>query len=215
MPKNKKSKSHQLSGTAVLSGVLSNSSASGLFVVTRYEINSSLCDSWNQLSDTFARWKVNKLDFKFVPIQGMTTPGTAGMAILEDTDSASPSTTPQAMNCRCATLGTVREPLWLKYRPKHSNWLWTRDAVAYTQDRLEMPGDFIFWSENTSSAFVPGIVELKYSVEFDSIINTALSSPNREVPSQKEENNSKVPTIDVNRLEEIVSRYGFTLSKKS
>ena len=187
MPRNKSSsrgsKPLRVRGVGQLSASLSSTSAVGSFVVTRYEIDTTLIQSWNQLGQTFVRWRPIMLIFHFKSLKGTSTDGNAGICYLPDTNETTPTTTTTAYSNECAVYGHVHQNLSLKLRLKHNKWLYTRDAVASSEDRLEMPGDVCYWTDNCSSAFVPGIASLSYIVEFDQVANSTVAPLNKTVTS--------------------------------
>jgi len=177
----RRSKGLILSGSAQLAGALTNTSAGGAFVATRYEVDTTLCPSWDQAGKLFARWRIIKLKFEFRAIKGTTTNGNMGIVFLPDTNMTTPNTTSTALSNERSAFGHIYQNVQLVVTPKHEGWLWTRDGVASTDDRLEMPGDVVFWSENTDSAFAPGIAMMHYTVQFDDVTNSTVapSVPNK------------------------------------
>lgn len=181
MPKGKSSK-HSIVvvvGKGNVNSSLTNASAAGGFVVTRFEIDTPLCLSWDQLGKTFSMWRLKSLKIHFTPIVGTTTVGLVGMAIITDPNGTTPGTTAQALSLETSSINTIYRDQAIKYKPVDGlKWKYTRDAVASTEDRLEMYGDFIIWSDNTAVAQIPGVVWLEYSVEFLHVGNsTVLPSP--------------------------------------
>lgn len=164
-----------LRGNAQLSGAVTNTSAAGAFVITRYEVDTLLCLSWQQAGQLFARWRVKRLKFEFRAIKGMTTDGNVGIVFLPDTNMTTPTTTANALSNEKSAFGHIFQNVQLTVRPKHEGWLFTRDAVASTDDRLEMPGDVCIFTENCSSAFAPGIFMMHYEVEFDQVSNSVVA----------------------------------------
>lgn len=192
------SKYFVLKGSAQLSGAITNTSAGGAFVITRYEIDTTLCLSWQQAGQLFARWRIKRLTFGFRAIKGTTTDGNVGIVFLPDTNMATPTTTANALSNERAAFGHIYQNIKLVVKPKHESWLFTRDAVASTDDRLEMPGDVCIFTENCSAAFAPGIFYMQYEVEFDDIANSTVlpfipqpkqlaTSNNNNCPGDKDE----------------------------
>jgi len=174
MPRNKRIPKRgplRISGSGQLSGALNATSAVGGFVSSRYEVDTTLIPSWGQAGQLFARWRILSLVFHFKSLKGTTTDGNMGICFLPDPQESTPTTTATAYSMESATFGHVFQNLSLKVKVKHSKWLYTRDALAL-DDRLEMPGDVVFWSENTAASFVPGIASVSYVVEFDQIGNS-------------------------------------------
>jgi len=178
MPRNKsksRTRPFRLVGNGQLSGSLSNTSAAGAFVLTRYEIDTTLVQSWVQAGQLFVRWRILSLSFHFKAIKGTTTEGNAGICFLPDPNETSPGNTSQAYTMESSVYGHIYSDKTLKIKPKHNKWLYTRDAVASTDDRLEMPGDVVYWTDNTTSAFPPGIASVSYVVEFDQVANNTVT----------------------------------------
>jgi len=185
-----------LSGSAQLSGALTNTSAAGAFVATRYEVDTTLCQSWQQAGQLFVKWRIIKLKFEFRPIKGTTTNGNMGIVFLPDPNMTTPGTTSAANNNEKVSFGHIYQNVQLVVTPKHSGWLFTRDGVATTDDRLEMPGDVVFWSDNTDAAFAPGIAMMHYTVQFDEVANSTVApaKPKKLVTGVTPE--LKLPSLD-------------------
>ena len=164
-----------ISGHGQLNSSLTTTSAGGAFVVTRFEIDTTLVGAWTTLGQSFAKWRVRSIHFHFTGIKGSTTDGLVGICILDDPNMTSPNTTVTALANRQAVLGKVHEHISLMYRPKHTPWLFTRDTVASTEDRLEMPGDVCYFTSDTSSAFTPGIAWCDFVVEFTELTNSTVA----------------------------------------
>lgn len=181
-----RSASHTFKGCAqILTPTATN--ASGVFVGDRLELDTSASLLWSEIAQSFQKWKINWLVFEFVPIQPITTGGYIAMSVLEDPDSTTPTNMSQMLGLRTAHWGPYFEPRFrLRYKPKHSGWLWTKDA-GLSDDRWEMPGDLFFASQNFTSAVAPGFVNMRFSVSFDILTNTSVS---RAVPLP-------VPSLDV------------------
>jgi len=162
-------------GNGQLSGSISNTSAAGNFVLTRYEIDTNLTQSWVQAGQLFVRWRIISLSFHFKAIKGTTTEGNCGICFLPDPNETSPTTTSVAYTMETSIYGHIYADKTLKVPIKHSKWLYTRDAVATTDDRLEMPGDVCYWTDNCTAAFPPGIASVSYTVEFDQVANNTVT----------------------------------------
>lgn len=172
---NKKKFSCCIVGKGQASGALTSTSVGGSFVATRYEIDTTLCDTWTQLGKTFTKWRLNKLRLSYIPIKGTTTEGTIGICFLPDPNETTPTSSVSALGMRTAKLGSIRDVVSLDIRPKSNRWLFTRDSVSSTEDRLEMPGDFVVWTENTAASYIPGIIMMSYIVEFDQVSNSVVT----------------------------------------
>lgn len=158
-------------GKSQLNSSLTATNSGGLFVANRFEIDTTLCNDWTAWGQTFSRWKVKHIDFHFVPIRGSATEGIFGISVLDDPLQTTPASAQQATALRCTTNGHVYDKLKLRFKPVRKGWMYTRDVTGTTDDRLEMPGDVVFWSENCSATFVPGIAWMEYSIEFDGVTN--------------------------------------------
>ena len=173
-------------------GVPSNTSAVGASVVTRYEIDTSLCAVWAQFGNLFQQWRIKDLQFHFSRIQGIDVPGSCVMAVIEDPDSSSPVTLSDALDQRVSklfTYGNAKERVTLMYRPvgRSSKWLYTKDNVT-NDDRLEMPCDFIFLSRDFTASVSPGLLSVTYEIEFTGLTNSVIASPS---PTSIKENSSE------------------------
>jgi hypothetical protein len=177
MARSKKSKKSptvlSVKGKGLLSAV-STTSASGLFVSTRYEIDSTLIAAWSGISSSFEKWRVLKLTFEYVPIQPTSKTGVALMSVLEDVDDTTPSTVTTLMSQRVCTITQLYEKASITYVPKYVPWLYCRDSAAL-DDRWEMPADFIFATNDTTENLFPGYVVLHYHVEFDLVVSSSLN----------------------------------------
>ncbi len=167
-------KPYVLRGTGQLSAALTTTSGVGAYVSNRYEVDTTLVNSWAQAGQLFARWRVKSLKFHFKALRGTATEGVMGICFLRDPNATTPASTAQALSMEEAVLGHAYQNLTLTVKPKHESWLFTRDSVATTDDRLEMPGDVVYWSENWTTASIPGIATVDYVVEFDGVGNSAV-----------------------------------------
>lgn len=189
----KKSRNVQpFKGKAPLNASLTNTSAAGAFVQTVFQIDTTLCPDWTTWGQTFVNWRIKHITFHFEPIKGTTTEGTFGIAIMDDPNGTNPTSTSTALGCRLATFGHVYDKLKLKFMPVNKKMLYTRDPSG-TDDRLEMPGKVVFWSENTSSAFVPGVPWMEFSLEFEGVTNSTVSpNPKSLICKHSDVNNTPV-----------------------
>lgn len=174
-------------GKSQLNSSLTATNAGGAFVVNRFEIDTTLCADWTTWGQTFSRWKVKHIDFHFVPIKGSATEGIFGISVLDDPLQTTPTSAQTATALRCTTNGHVYDKLKLRFKPLRKGWMFTRDVTGTTDDRLEMPGDVCFWSENCSAGFVPGIAWMEYSIEFDGVTNSSVA------PRKSLANSTKAP----------------------
>lgn len=167
-------------GQALL-GAPSLTSNVGSAVINRFEIDTSLTAIWTQLGQLFQQWRIKELDFHFVRTQPASNAGACGMAVMEDPDSTSPITTADVVNCRVSklfTYGHTKEKVSLKYKPtgRGSKWLYTLDNIT-SDDRLEMPGDFIFLSVNFDQQISPGLLYVHYDIDFAGLVNSVVAMP--------------------------------------
>lgn len=169
------SASVKVRGTGFLTNP-SNSSNLGLVVVDRYEIDTSLCQTFTTHATLYEKWKINSLRFELVPISVNSVAGTNGIAILEDTDDTSPTTIDNFISLRRSIMArqAKESALTLEYRPKHVPWLFTKDG-GLSDDRFEMPGDLLVMSADYTTAGVQFRVLVHYDVDFDLVSNTSVS----------------------------------------
>jgi len=152
--------------------VPSATSATGLPVVDRYEIDTNLFASWGDLSLCFQKWRIRELRFNFVSAIGTSIPGLVYMCVLPDPDAAAPTTPEVIMSNQHAVMGPHYSNPKLRFRPRNNmTWLYTQDNVT-SVDRFEMPGDFFFATSAWTSAQSPGRVYVDYVVEFTEVTNT-------------------------------------------
>lgn len=174
MKRPRKKQGLTLVGSAQLTGALTSTSSVGAFVATRYEVDTTLVPSWQQAGQLFVRWRIKRLRFEFRGIKGTTTEGNVGIVFLPDPQMTTPNTTASALSNEKSNFGHIYANLNLVVRPKHEGWLFTRDSVLL-DDRLEMPGDVVIFTDNTSASYIPGIVMLHYEVEFDEVANSTVA----------------------------------------
>lgn len=186
-----RNKCYVLRGTGQLSGQLTATSAAGSFVSTRYEVDTTLVTTWAQAGKLFARWRIRSLKFHFKSLKGTTTEGNMGICFLRDTNATTPTLTSDALSLEEATFGHVYQNLTLKVKPQHEDWLFTRDA-ALLDDRLEMPGDVVYWSDNTTASYIPGVATVDYVIEFDGVGNSSVY-PMKDDPSTSATDKVEVP----------------------
>lgn len=170
-------------GKGPLNAALSSTSAVGAFVATRYEIDTTLCPSWGQLGQVFAKWRIRSLVFHFAALKSTSTEGNVGICVLPDPQETTPISSSTGLSMQFAAFGPIRNNLTLRYRPPKATWLFTRDATLL-DDRLEMPGDVVYWTENTTASFAPGVPWVSYVVEFTSVTNSTVA-PLLKQPSVK------------------------------
>lgn len=168
-------KAVKIKGRGQLSSALTTTSAVGAYVSTRFEIDTTLCTAWTNPGTSFARWRIKEINFHFCAYKPTTTEGLIGIMILDDPQQTTPSNTANALSVRQSKVGKIYDSLTLRYTPRHQNWLFTRDALTL-DDRLEMPGDVVYFSDLTTASYIPGIAWMDYVVEFDEIINVNVAS---------------------------------------
>lgn len=174
MPRKQSSRGLTIRGKAQLAGTLTNTSAGGAFVLTRFEVDTTLCTSWLQLGQSFAKWKLKSLTFHFTTLKATTVEGTAGICFLTDPLETSPTSASSAMNMQYSRMGNIHQNISLRVKPVNK-WFFTRDIAATTDDRLEMPGDVVYFTENTTAAYTPGLPWVSYVVEFSSVTNAVVT----------------------------------------
>lgn len=170
--KNRKGNAERIKGNFLLEVSAVNSG--GLFVLNRFEIDTTLCSTWTSLGQIFQRWKIHSLTIRYVPAAAFTFTGLGYLAIAEDPEADTPVSAIDMMGQRCSAAGGLREPFRLHWRPRREFWLFTRDLLAQ-DDRLEMPGDLLFASDSSTNNLPPGKLVVHYDVSFDLITNSAVS----------------------------------------
>ena len=207
----KKSKSntqdvgHRIRGHAYV-GIPSATNSSGLFTTTRYEIDTDLTSQWMQLGGLFQKWKIHRLRFEFVPIQSISAVGAVWMCIVEDPDSATPTNQATLLDQRVSAVYrySYLQKMILDYEPSKSGWMYTRDG-GISDDRFEMPGDFVFASSDFTSSVSPGYIVMEYDISFAALTNSTVSiskSLARDSPQQTANSEKQSYTWD-DAVEEI------------
>lgn len=170
----------------------SSTDGAGLPVTNRYEIDTSLFASWSDLALCFQKWRIRELRFNFVSQQGTNLPGLIAMCVLPDPDCATPTSIDVVVSNQHSAVGPHYSCPSLRYVPRNNtNWLFTSDILA-DEDRLEMPGDFIFQSSSWTSVQAPGRVYVDYWVEFTEVTNT-LAGLSRQRTIRDKTNKSEIP----------------------
>jgi len=185
-------------------GASSATSASGLLVVNRYEIDTSMSSVWQQFGSLFQKWKIHSLLFELIPIQGVTIQGVGYLAVLEDPDSVTPATVPEFLDCRLARAYryAFQDRQILLYKPPTNTmlgngWLYTQDG-GISDDRFEMPGDLIVGTSDFAASVSPFRVVCHYDVSFALVVNSTVSMPfgnkaSKSVVSKKEDSQEDMP----------------------
>jgi hypothetical protein len=178
-------------------GVLTLTSAAGIFIVNTYDIDTQICTLWNELAGVFQRWKLHWMRVKLTPIRGSNVTGTLSMCIQEDDPSSAPVTTQEVLSQRVCAVTNNTQAVHMLYRPKHNIWFYTGDNVT-SDDRWEMPGRLHVASSDFTSAVVPAIVSISFCVSFDlvTIPNTASFLSKTLVPLIKKEAKETPPDIE-------------------
>jgi hypothetical protein len=150
----------------------STTNASGLFVVTTYEIDTDMLAVWQQYANLYQKWRVLWIRFTHNPIQSSATPGTVAMSVQEDPYGTPPATLGQCLENRVATATVHYRKQTLTWRPHRSQrWLFTKELVT-VDDRDEFPGDFIYCTTSFNVATNPGFITLEYMLEFTDMCNS-------------------------------------------
>jgi len=170
-----KSRAITLRGKGPLNAALTATNAGGAFVATRFEIDTTLTPSWDQLGKTFTKWRVKSLTFHFATLKSTTTEGTVGICVLTDPLETTPGTTSSALSMQYSKIANIHQSVSLRYKPVTKSWMFTRDIAGTTDDRIEMPGDVVFFTENTAAVYVPGVPWVTYVVEFCSVANSTVA----------------------------------------
>ena len=200
-------------GKGPLNAALTVTNAGGAYVATRYEIDSTLSVSWQQLGQAFTRWRIKSLTFHFSTLKSTSTEGNVGICVLTDPNEVTPSTTSSALGMQYSKFGPIRNNLSIRYRPPVSSWLFTRDAVGSTEDRIEMPGDVVYWTENTTASYVPGVPWVTYDLEFCSVSNAVVTPMKNKAPRDNVETSVK-PEISQGKSEELTEPLGLAVQSE-
>ena len=176
---NKKSpveKGHRIKGHAYI-GLPSSTNASGVYQATRYEIDTDLTSQWMQFGGLFQKWMIHHLRFEFVPIQSISAVGAVWMCVVEDVDSATPTNIATLMDQRVSRgfRYSQLDRMLLDYTPNRTGWMYTRDG-GISDDRFEMPGDFIFATSDFTSSVSPGYILVDYDISFTGLTNSTVSA---------------------------------------
>ena len=158
---------------------LTTGSGIGAFVSDRGEVDSTLSLSLQQMGRTYVYWKILSMSFHFVPLKGANTDGNLGMCVLPDPLGTSPASTSTGDANEFSVYGPIHERMTLRYTPPLKKFLFTRDQGGTSDDRTDMFGVFVVWSENCTTAFIPGTIVIKYKCLFKSISNSSV------IPAQK------------------------------
>ncbi len=187
MPKGKRKNNgivHTVRGHAQCSGAIANTNAGGLFQLTKYQVDTTLCTVWTTLGQTFAKWRIRKLKFTYIPIKGSTTEGVLGILYLPDPNSTAPTTIATCLTAQDSVMDSIWHKMSLDVKTLIREWLFTRDGVATTDDRLELFGNAYVFSESTTASYVPGYLMMSFEIDWMDMANaTVLPSP---VPSSQE-----------------------------
>lgn len=189
---NKPAKGFIVRGKGQITTALSTTSAAAGFVITRVNITTEGFNSLIQLGTVFAKWKLLRMSFHFVPIKPTSTEGTVGIAYLPDVVATIPSSTTTALSQKFSTYGPIWKPLTLRARTQHQGWSYTRENAAY-DDRLEAFGSVVLWTDLTAAAYIPGVLYMQYVAMFDDVGNsTILPSQVGQLESKEEEEDASV-----------------------
>jgi len=104
----------------------STTNATGISVIDRWEIDTSLLAIWNSMATVFQKWRIRRLRFEFVTNRPTSQAGTFAMAVLEDPDSVTPAGIADVVNNRVACSGHAYQNKTLNYTPAHVGWLYTK-----------------------------------------------------------------------------------------
>lgn len=151
------------------------SNSSGLYVGTRIEVDTDFCARTVLLGSFFEQWKVNWLELEYRPLYGTTTVGQTGHCMLKDPTDASPGSAQAAGDlAQSPTPAHVFSKLNKRYNPG-KGWLYCKDSGT-SDDRFEMPGDVVFWTENTAVSQIMGTLHFTMSVSFRNFVPTSVNA---------------------------------------
>lgn len=150
------------------------SNAAGAFVGTRIEVDTDFCAKTVILGAVFEQWNLHWLELKYRPEFGSTTVGETGHCMLKD-----PADTVPSSGSACSDLSQSPAPVHVyekctqRYNPG-KGWLYCKDS-GVSDDRLEMPGDVVFWNEGCAAAQVMGTLHYKMSISFRNFVPSAVN----------------------------------------
>jgi hypothetical protein len=196
----------------------------GTFSSTRSEIKTALITRWSSLALLYERWKVQYLEFHAIPafdaagfaVNSSGNPGWICMCMIEDPENSNYTSMAMMQEARShitSGLGSG-SPIVLKYRPKHTPWLYTGDVIAES-DRWDMPADFMIGTDGFAAATSDLLkIEIYFEVAFDIPRTTSIGMPlvRKDISTSTsiEEQTNNVPTADLLRL--IQSRLNSSLA---
>lgn len=137
-------------------------------------------------------------------IKGTNTDGQLGICVLTDVNATTPTASSSCLSQAFAKFGKVGVNQSLRFKPPLKKWLFTRDTAASTEDRLEMFGDIIIWSENCTSSFIPATPWIDYDVEFKTVSNETVQPVNK--PSKLDNNNNNDDSSDEDPIVELIDK---------
>jgi len=165
----------------LITSLLSATSGVGAVTVDKFEIDTDLCTTWQNLAKVFNKWRIKKLVFEVTSNLGPTSQVGMVMCMIEDGNSTAPGVLGDFLQNRFSSFksfGTSKmKPLvYVPDRTINDGWMFTNDQVT-SDDRFEMPGDFYIgtWGCNTSLSNCFYVV-ITYDVEFCELTNSIVSS---------------------------------------
>jgi len=151
------------------------SSAGGFLVMDAYDLDTDLIAAWTTLGSIYEKWRIKKMTFRFITNRPMSEPGMIYMAVTDDPNESAPIDRKGVIGMRTSVAANHSKDTSVSYRPSSKGWFFTHDQIA-SDDRLEMPGVFYFCTESFTNSVSPGIVFVKYTLEFKDISNTQINS---------------------------------------
>lgn len=168
-------------GRALL-GPLTVPNGAGTLVVDKFRLSTDLTSSTINLAKVFNKWRPKKFKFSLHTSSPATTKVAINMCVVEDPQSAGPSTISDFIENKFSSgIDMTRKLPPLKYIPDHKvngGWFFT-DLNATGDDRLEYPGDLFVgtWGWLTGDSPTPGIMYIlvEFEMEFIDFQNETVS----------------------------------------
>lgn len=173
----------------------------GLFVASRYEVDTELGTLLQELGDRFEYWKLNSLAVHAIPFLGSTTVGFHGLGLLSDPQDTTPASASAFMNMKQIEVKPIfnPEPCVLKVFPKGPlKWRYCKDIVL-EDDRFEAFGDIVYGTFSTALSQVHAILHATVDVSFKYPAITAINAP-RPVGKRNLGDDEEVEYIESTRI---------------
>jgi len=124
------------------------------------------------LAGVFARWRIVKAIFTYLPFQsGSTTPGQVQFGVSDDVGgeggtSPVPTNAYEVMNLRCATSTCAGESAEFEWKPLDPNkWYYTFGTGTASDQRFVVPGTlYVIYTAGSGTA--AAIIDARFTIEF-------------------------------------------------